>query len=323
MKSYWIAAMVVLPAIWPSGSNSYIASLNQSKAEDQPVQQTQSSSASAVPQSSVTTQPPSGAPKTDAKEPAVKSAAAQPASYVLVELSKTLKANKLKPGDKVNARVSQDVISHGRIIIPVDTVLVGHVTEARMRDSEHPESRLGIVFDKILLKHYHDINFQAVVQAVAPPVIRRSLVDEPSQMLPPSMSGAARTTPSPAGGGTVSTASTSSRGQISTSTSSVTQSPANGEPTYQTPMTVKASPTTNAATGASAANLNQGSSGTSLSVGMQQGVTGLKGLSLSSAPSADTPGPVIVSNTTNVKLEYGTQILLRVLNVESQSSQVR
>ncbi len=56
---------------------------------------------------------------------------------------------------------------------------------------------------------------------------------------------------------------------------------------------------------------------------MQQGVTGLKGLSLSSTPSADTPGPVIVSNTTNVKLEYGTQILLRVLSVESQSSQVR
>ncbi len=36
MKSYWIAARVVLLAIWPSGSNAYVAGLNQSKAEDQP-----------------------------------------------------------------------------------------------------------------------------------------------------------------------------------------------------------------------------------------------------------------------------------------------
>ncbi len=108
---------------------------------------------------------------------------------MLVELSKGLKAKKLKVGDKVKAEVSQDVVSHGKVIIPVETKLVGHVTEVSPRDSAHPESRLGIVFDRILLKHFHDIDFEAVVQAVSQPVIRRSLVDEPSQMLPPSMIG--------------------------------------------------------------------------------------------------------------------------------------
>ena len=54
-----------------------------------------------------------------------------------------------------------------------------------------------------------------------------------------------------------------------------------------------------------------------MSIGMPQGVTGLKGLSLSSAPSASTPGPVIVSSTDNVKLDSGTQILLHVLSVET------
>jgi len=54
-----------------------------------------------------------------------------------------------------------------------------------------------------------------------------------------------------------------------------------------------------------------------LSVGMPQGVRGLKGLSLSSGATPATPGPVIVSNTDNVKLEYGTQILLRVVSVEA------
>ena len=53
-----------------------------------------------------------------------------------------------------------------------------------------------------------------------------------------------------------------------------------------------------------------------MSVGMPQGVFGLKGLSLTTAPSANTPGPVIVSNADNVKLDSGTQILLHVLRVE-------
>ena len=114
---------------------------------------------------------------------------------MLVELSKTLKANKLKVGDKVKAEVSQDVVSHGKVIIPVETKLVGHVTEVSARDSAHPESRLGIVFDRILLKHFHDIDFEAVVQAVSQPVVRRSRVDEPSQMLPPSMMGISRDAP--------------------------------------------------------------------------------------------------------------------------------
>jgi hypothetical protein len=43
-------------------------------------------------------------------------------------------------------------------------------------------------------------------------------------------------------------------------------------------------------------------------------------LSLSASPSASTPGPVIVSNTDNVKLESGTQILLHVLSVEPQKN---
>ncbi len=314
MKCHWIAATVALWAILPCSSNAYIAGPNQSKAEDHPAQQPPSSGPSSISQTPVTTQEPSVAQKTAAKEPAVKSATAQPTSYVLVELSKTLKANKLKPGDKISARVSQDVISHGKVIVPEETELIGHVTEVRVRDGENSESRLGIVFDKILLKHFHDINVQAVVQSVAAPVVRRSRVDEPSQMLPPSLSGAG-----PRGSSSMGPASNSnaSRAQINTNTPAASQSSANGSPVYTTPLTVKQSPSANAASGASAAELNAGAGGSSLSVGTPQGVIGIKGLSLSSAPSADTPGPVIVSNTGNVKLEYGTQILLHVLSVES------
>jgi hypothetical protein len=45
---------------------------------------------------------------------------------------------------------------------------------------------------------------------------------------------------------------------------------------------------------------------------MRQGVFGLQGLSLSTEKADLTPGPVIVSKVADVKLEYGTQILLKI-----------
>jgi hypothetical protein len=228
------------------------------------------------------------------------------AAYMLVELSKGVNAKKLKVGDKVKAEVSQDVIAHGKVVIPVETKLVGHVTEVSPKDSSHSESRLGIVFDRILLKHFHDVDFEAVVQALSQPVIRRSRVDEPSQMLPPSMMGVSRNPPAaPTGRGASASMSNRPTGGGAASTSLAT---------YQTPITVKQSPSTHA--DSSGALLEVASNGKPMSVGMPQGVFGLKGLSLTTTPSASTPGPVIVSNTENVKLDSGTQILLQILKVE-------
>ena len=191
MKSYWIAAAAVLAVAWP-GSKASAMFAQQTSADSKPVEQTQSSSSSASlknpVEASVKVKPAPTAATTGATTPAAQAKAKD--SYMLVELSKGLNGKKLKVGDKVKAEVSQDVVSHGKVIIPVETKLVGHVTEVSVRDSAHPESRLGIMFDRILLKHFHDIDFEAVVQAISQPVIRRSLVDQPSQMLPPSMAGA-------------------------------------------------------------------------------------------------------------------------------------
>ena len=311
MKSYWISAAVVMLAAWPSSSTAYVAGLNQEKSADAPVQQAQLSTPAANAQNSVQA---SMAAKTEAAPAAVAAPAASSqskGSYILVELTRGLKAKKLKPGDKVKAEVAQDVISHGKVIIPVETELVGHVTEVCPHDSANPESRLGLVFDKILLKHFHDIDFQAVVQAVAPPAPRPSRIDQPSQMLPPSMIVGARDPSSAAIGGMGSAASR--RGQAS-SGANATMARTPDTITFQSSITVKQSPS-NRADG-SAAQLGVTPGGTPLSIGMPQGVRGLKGLSLSTAPSASTPGPVIVSNTDNVKLDSGTQILLHVLSVQ-------
>jgi biotin carboxyl carrier protein len=307
MKSYWIGAAVFIVTAWPC-SKAHAINVQQSPADGKPQSSAPPANVKNSAQSEVPAKPAEAAART-----VTPNAAAEPVkpkgSYMLVELNKTLKAKKLKVGDKVRAEVSQDVISHGKVIIPVETKLVGHVTEVSVRDSAHPESRLGIVFDRILLKHYHDIDFEAVVQAVSEPVVRKSRVDQPSQMLPPSMvGGVSRDAPSSVSGRGAN--STSSRGTSSSSRGGGSTSLA----TFQTPITVKQSPSTHV--DSAAALLETVANGKPMTIGMPQGVFGIKGLSLSTAPSASTPGPVIVSNTDNVKLDSGTQILLQVLKVE-------
>lgn len=300
MKSYWIATAVFMVTAWPCSKANPI-NPQQPPADGMP--QSSALPAKDSAQNAVTAKPAAAAAATSTVAPGP---VTPKASYMLVELSNTLKAKKLKVGDTIKAEVSQDVVAHGKVIIPVETKLVGHVTEVSARDSAHPESRLGIMFDRILLKHFHAIDFKAVVQAISQPMIRRSRVDEPSQMLPPSM----------AGGISRDTQSTPTRGSSSTSNRSVGNGggAASTLATIQAPITVKQSPSTHVES--SAALLETASNGTPMTVGMPEGVFGLKGLSLSTAPTASTPGPVIVSNTENVKLDSGTQVLLKVLEVE-------
>jgi hypothetical protein len=168
----------------------------------------------------------------------------------------------------------------------------------------------------MLLKHYHDINLQAVVQAVAPPMQKRSRVDEPSQMLPPSMmmGNTRQSSATPTG------RSNGVTGGRATSTPppSTAMTESTSTVNLQAPLTIKQSPSTHTQTGGSAARLEaQGANGHPMSVGTPQGIVGMKGLSLTSGASASTPGPVIVSDSADVKLESGTQILLHVLSVEN------
>lgn len=86
-----------------------------------------------------------------------------------VELEHNIDAKKAKPGDPVEARLTEDVKADGKIVLHRGARLVGHVSEAQARSKENPESRLGIVFDKAAGKHGEEFAFRAVVMAVAPP----------------------------------------------------------------------------------------------------------------------------------------------------------
>ncbi|HEX9255525.1 MAG TPA: hypothetical protein VF938_08260 [Candidatus Angelobacter sp.] len=89
-------------------------------------------------------------------------------SILYAELSKTVDAKKAKAGDPVSAVLIADVLSHGKIVARRDSKLAGHVTEAQPHSKDTPESRLGIVFDKVILKSGQEIPFVSVLMALSP-----------------------------------------------------------------------------------------------------------------------------------------------------------
>jgi len=91
-----------------------------------------------------------------------------PGSILYAELSKTVDAKKAKAGDPISALLQADVLSHGKIVAHRDSKLIGHVTEAQARSKDTPESRLGIVFEKIKLKNGQEIPLNAVLTALRP-----------------------------------------------------------------------------------------------------------------------------------------------------------
>ncbi|HXA86437.1 MAG TPA: hypothetical protein VNZ47_15250 [Candidatus Dormibacteraeota bacterium] len=117
-------------------------------------------------------------------------------SILYAELSKTVDAKKAKVGDPVNAVLVADVLSHGKIAVRHDSKLIGHVTEVQPHTKETPESRLGIVFDKVITKG-GEVPFQSLLLAIRP--AERAVVDVPQAPTPMPNSGTQpmQTSPSP------------------------------------------------------------------------------------------------------------------------------
>lgn len=205
---------------------------------------------------------------------------------VQAELTKSLDAKKTKVGDEVAARVTQDVKSNGQVMVKKGSKLVGHVTDVKTRSQGESESRLGIAFDRAVLKDGQQIAFNAVVQALAPPVSAVAGADEAGAI------GGGAQPPAPTGGGTP--GGSMGSGPVGAIGSTVGRTVGNTAGT----VTGAASGTVNGAGGV----LN----------GNSRGVIGFQGLTLNAAASGSTQGSVISSNSRNVKLDSGTQMVLQV-----------
>lgn len=115
----------------------------------------------------------------------------------VVELLNSLDAKKSRVGDRIECVVRQDLLFRGKVIVPHEARVMGHVTEAIEYTKEH-SSRLGMSFEKVILKDKTELLFQhpAVIEAVAKPiqhvVIPTSRLDQmPVQMEKGKNTGAA------------------------------------------------------------------------------------------------------------------------------------
>jgi hypothetical protein len=217
-----------------------------------------------------------------------------PGVVIPAELSKAVDARKVKVGDKVEAKTAVDLLSNGKIVIPRNAKIIGHITDAKPRTKQSPDSMVAISFDKISTKDGRELPVQATVQAIGRPLQASSLPGyEPMGDSP--ATGAHSTLPEPGnmGGPSGGSMGGPSSGTMGGPSGGATTGPQ--RPTYPSGAPEPSSDAT--ARGASVSPLGPTS----------QGVVGIKGLSLSSSPQAS----VVSSNTENVHLDSGTQLILR------------
>jgi hypothetical protein len=227
-------------------------------------------------------QTPSSAASAQPASPAAASSALRiaPGSVIPVQLTKSLDAKKLKTGDEVDAKVTEDMkAGNGEVIVPKDTKVVGRVTEAQARSKEQKESQLGIAFDRAVMKNGGDVALPMSVQAIISPTYLSSGNSNNGAADSPGASSSA----SPGG-----TAPAMGNGRSGAPQSSLPSSSGNGMAD------------------------NPSSAGPRPAItGNTQGVLGFQNLQLSHASDAKQ-GSVVTSEKNNVKLDSGTLLLLKV-----------
>jgi hypothetical protein len=222
-------------------------------------------------------QTPAQSPSNAATAPQAQKMRFNPGSTIRAELDKTIDAKKVNAGDPVLAKTVDELRAGTEVIAPAGAKILGHVVAASAHEKDAP-SRLEIAFDKLELPNGSDVDLKASIQAMAKPVANVPMasdsMEQPSAPNAPTGSSG-RTGGMPAGG---------MGQQPAGSQGSVNPGPMPGTPA-QTPAAASALP------------LNA------------QGVMGMSGVSLSAGPAQDS---VITSEKHNVKLENGTQMILRV-----------
>lgn len=205
-----------------------------------------------------------------------------PGSVIPVELTKGIDAKKAKTGDPVEAKVTMDLKTNsGEVLVPKDTKVVGHVTEAQARSKEQKESQVAIAFDHAVMKSGENMALPLSIQAVISPYAANGGGNNnaPNE-------GAGSSASQPSSGGT---ATTGSRGGMGT-----------GTPPPQAPSGLP--PDTSSQGGG---NMHEPITGKT------EGVVGISNLRL--APAAQpAQGSLLTSEKNNVKLESGTLMLLKV-----------
>jgi hypothetical protein len=224
-------------------------------------------------------------------------------------LNAPVDSKKAKPGDPVTAHTTEPAKSDGKTVMPKNTKLIGHVTQASARSNGESDSSLGVVFDKAILKHGQEIPLNAGIQALASGQSAASAAGPDLDAF--GGSGASAGAGGRAGGrsggalGGVGSVAGGAAGAV-TNTAANVGSTTGGALNSTANVAGNAAGSVNGVASGAAGGLNTAGQLTSNS----RGVFGLNGLSLNSAASNGTQGSIITSAGKNVHLDSGTQMLL-------------
>ncbi|MFZ0199429.1 MAG: hypothetical protein WB523_10890 [Candidatus Sulfotelmatobacter sp.] len=92
-----------------------------------------------------------------------------PGTIIRAELTKSVDAKRAKVGDRVTARFVEDFLPYTNDApAPRGLRVVGHVAEVSLRHGESA-SKIGITFDKIILRNGTEVPIKLTIQAIGRP----------------------------------------------------------------------------------------------------------------------------------------------------------
>ena len=207
----------------------------------------------------------------------------QAVSIVFAVVEKRLESKSASLNQELTLRTISDVVVDGIVVIPSGSRVIGHVVELATKGKGSEQSILAIVIDKAVLESGREITLQGIIAAVAAPP-DSSLSSDPTYGMMHSNE--------PKMVGTGPSAAAARPGELSPaskveSTATVGAARINGE--MRKGLLLNAD---------------------------SQGAIGFSGLSLSWRLSMPPAVTVFSSNRKEIKLDAGTQVLLRIARPE-------
>jgi hypothetical protein len=198
-------------------------------------------------------------------------------SNLIAVLNKPIETKTAKAGDELTLRAISDLFVEGDLVIGRGSQLTGHIVEVANKDKDNPASVLAFSLEKVTLKNGTEVPLQAIVAALAAPR-KDSLSTDPTFGMmhsnEPKMIGGAN--------------SAATSGNLSASSKS----------------------SANAAV--ATANLTGKLDQPTVLDTNSQGAIDIEGVTITWRLISPPPVTVVSSKSKNLKLETGTQMLLRM-----------
>ena len=205
------------------------------------------------------------------------SSAPPPVSIVFAVLAKSLDSRNAVIGDELTLRTISDVVVDSRVVIPKGSKLLGRVGGAVTKGKDEPKTALALIIDKSILTNEIELPLQAIIVAIAAP--QKSLSSDPTYAMmhsnEPKMVGSG-----PRGATSSGSLPASSKAN---STAAVATAQIKGIPDEPLALTPDS-----------------------------QGAFGYEGLSISWHLAMPPPLTVLSTKARNLRLEAGTQVVIRM-----------